>query len=88
MRIWVHCNLQVEFRCYRCGEGYSTPLGEVWPGGEIPFPSLPVNWNNVNGNPVCPKHSVLIQNVEPGRPGAFEKKRAAVARLEGGAIGG
>ena len=83
MRIWVQCSFQVEFLCRKCGEGYSTTLGQVVPGAEMPIPSLPAGWRSLDGYPVCPKHQVLIQDLQPRKPAAFERKREALAHLEG-----
>jgi hypothetical protein len=51
---FIHCEV--------CKEVLALPSYELNPGCPIVNPTLPEGWHEVDGQHVCPKHSILVFN--------------------------
>ena len=63
MRVPFACAISMGVKCYQCGEMGDAGSALYPIGQEVCRPVLPDGWHTFDGWPVCPKHRVVVEDM-------------------------
>jgi hypothetical protein len=56
----VVCEVTIAVECAACGKLHTNTY-KLYPGYDMPDPSIPPSWQEINGRCYCPNHKVTVK---------------------------